>query len=166
MHRPTPTWSWLRQGTGLWWCGSTTPALHTGGFQGAEVHQAGAPNYPRCPHPPTPQPAQPRPLQCKHQPTTRPPRVFKAHDDWVEGLLNATTGPDPIDERVFSFSADGMVRMWELDAEQACDVYRLLVSYGAAERDVVARGRGLEKQAATTAIRRVRIGNAARASRV
>jgi hypothetical protein len=45
----------------------------------------------------------------------------------VEGLLAARTGPDPSEERVFSFSADGAVRAWELDVEQGCDVYRVLV---------------------------------------
>lgn len=41
--------------------------------------------------------------------------------------MASSTGPDPTDERLFSFSADGAVRLWVLDAEQACDVYRLLV---------------------------------------
>ncbi len=53
--------------------------------------------------------------------------MFKAHEDtWVEGLVAARTGPDPLDERVLTFAADGLVRSWELDAEQGCDVYRLL----------------------------------------
>lgn len=55
------------------------------------------------------------------------PRVFKAHE-WVEGLIVARDGPEPGDERLFSFAADGVVRLWELDAEQACDVCRMLVS--------------------------------------
>ncbi|KAI8472624.1 MAG: WD40-repeat-containing domain protein [Monoraphidium minutum] len=64
-------------------------------------------------------------IAWQHNPTAAH-RVFKAHEDWVEGLLAAATGPDASDERLFSFSAGGVARAWELDAEQACDVYRLL----------------------------------------
>ena len=48
-------------------------------------------------------------------------------DSWIEGLAAVSTGPDTLDECLFSFSADGVVCSWELDAEQGCDVYRLLV---------------------------------------
>lgn len=45
----------------------------------------------------------------------------------MEGLLACRAGPERGDERLFSYGAEGVVRLWELDAEQACDVYRLVV---------------------------------------
>jgi hypothetical protein len=69
--------------------------------------------------------------------------VFQLKDDsWVEGLVAVSTGPDPLDERLLSFSASGAVRTWELDAEQGCDVYRLLVRH---------RGQGLCDQRSRSA---------------
>jgi hypothetical protein len=60
--------------------------------------------------------------------------VFRAHEDWVEGLLvcQGSSGQDTFEQSLFSFSADGHVCSWELDAEQNCDVYRLVVSMAAA----------------------------------
>jgi hypothetical protein len=55
-------------------------------------------------------------------------RVMCRHEDWIEGLHIGNAGHDATDQRVFSFSADGHVCMWELDAEQNCDVYRVVVS--------------------------------------
>lgn len=66
--------------------------------------------------------------------------MFKAHDDWVEGLLAASLGPSPFDERLLTFAADGRVKLWELDAEQGCDVYRLLVRVGMGVRMGVGMG--------------------------
>jgi hypothetical protein len=59
--------------------------------------------------------------------------VFRAHEDWVEGLLvcHGSSSQDTFDQSLFSFSADGHVCSWELDAEQNCDVYRLVVSLAA-----------------------------------
>lgn len=55
-------------------------------------------------------------------------RVFRGHADWVEGLAVAGGGSaDLFDQGFYSFSADGHVCSWELDAEQNCDVYRLVV---------------------------------------
>jgi hypothetical protein len=62
-------------------------------------------------------------------------RVLNAHEDWVEGLLvcqGSNGNQDAFDQSLYSFSADGHVCSWELDAEQNCDVYRLVVSATAA----------------------------------
>jgi hypothetical protein len=82
---------------------------------------------------------------CKHLPLLLPLllpccccccfRVFNAHEDWVEGLLvcqGSSGNQDAFDQSLYSFSADGHVCSWELDAEQNCDVYRLVVSVTAA----------------------------------
>lgn len=53
--------------------------------------------------------------------------MFSHHDDWVEGVIVTKEGDDLLDERFFTHSADGKVAHWELDAEQNCDVYRLVV---------------------------------------
>lgn len=56
-------------------------------------------------------------------------RVFESHDDWVEGLLVCDQdGQGNQDQAFFSFSADGHVCSWDLDTEQYCDIYRLVVS--------------------------------------
>lgn len=40
----------------------------------------------------------------------------------------ARAGAGAPSERLFTFSAGGAVRTWELDAEQGCDIYKCLVS--------------------------------------
>jgi hypothetical protein len=55
-------------------------------------------------------------------------RVFCGHQDWVEGLLVCAPSQNSYDQAFTSFSADGHVCCWELDAEQNCDVFRLVVS--------------------------------------
>eukprot|EP00775_Hariotina_reticulata_P004041 gene4041-4288_t len=64
-------------------------------------------------------------------------RVMCGHEDWVEGLHIGNAGHDITDQRVFSFSADGHVCMWELDAEQNCDVYKVVEDVAAAECNVL-----------------------------
>lgn len=53
--------------------------------------------------------------------------MFCGHEDWVEGVLVCTAGEQAYDQSFFSYSADGHVCFWELDAEQNCDVFRLMV---------------------------------------
>ncbi|WIA17403.1 hypothetical protein OEZ85_014259 [Tetradesmus obliquus] len=67
-------------------------------------------------------------------------RVFRAHEDWVEGLLvcqGSSSSQDTFDQSLFSFSADGHVCSWELDAEQNCDVYRLVEDTPVADCNVL-----------------------------
>jgi hypothetical protein len=55
-------------------------------------------------------------------------RVFCGHHDWVEGVLVCQAKDNAYDQSFMSFSADGHVCCWELDAEQNCDVFRQVVS--------------------------------------
>ncbi|KAF6254405.1 WD40-repeat-containing domain protein [Scenedesmus sp. NREL 46B-D3] len=70
-------------------------------------------------------------------------RVFNAHKDWVEGLLvcqgssSSSSSPDAFEQPLYSFSADGHMCSWELDAEQNCDVYRLVEDTPVADCNVL-----------------------------
>lgn len=55
-------------------------------------------------------------------------RVFCDHLDWVEGVLVCQPKENAYDQAFLSFSADGHVCCWELDAEQNCDIFRVMVS--------------------------------------
>lgn len=55
-------------------------------------------------------------------------RVFCGHQDWVEGVLVCKAGDNAFDQAFFTHSADGHVCCWELDAEQNCNVFKLVVS--------------------------------------
>jgi hypothetical protein len=57
-----------------------------------------------------------------------PCRVFCGHSDWVEGVLVCPAKDNAYDQSFLSFSADGHVACWELDAEQNCDIFRQVVS--------------------------------------
>lgn len=57
----------------------------------------------------------------------RPCRVFCGHSDWVEGVLVCPAKDNAYDQSFLSFSADGHVACWELDAEQNCDIFRQVV---------------------------------------
>jgi hypothetical protein len=57
-------------------------------------------------------------------------RVFCGHKDWIEGLMVCQARETAYDQSFLSYSADGHVACWELDAEQNCDIFRLVVSVG------------------------------------
>lgn len=69
------------------------------------------------------------PVQCNntHLCFALPPRVFCEHQDWVEGVLVCQAKDNAYDQSFFSYSADGHVCCWELDAEQNCDIFRVMV---------------------------------------
>lgn len=72
-----------------------------------------------------------------------PARVFRGHEDWVEALL-VTRGeedaPEDGERGVITAGAGGNVILWELDAEQNCDVFVARVR----GRGVVVRAWGAE----------------------